>query len=395
MPDNKPGLRDVIAGQTQICWLDEATQNFYYRGYSIQDLAEHCTFQEVAYLLLYGKLPTHYELDDNYHCESFLDNLFLETLSIRTKWSKSGYGRILPTNQDSLVKKNPMDVLGLMVRFAGIMNTSNNDNDSSFVRGLVANELLATVPVFCGMIAYPQIQDFSFVSGMGSRDFLYFLRGAEPDPLDIRALDLAAILYAEHEFNASTFAVRVAASAHTDLYSAVVAGISTLKGDRHGGANENAMKLMLEIGDPSKVSEYLEKFFAQPGARLPGFGHAVYTRSDPRVAILRPWVKKLSEVKGDLRWYEIALALEEAMARRAAEKGKGIPANADLWTAPLYYLLGIPIELYTPLFAAARVAGWCAHYLEVRYENKEPILRPRAEYVGPAPQPYVPIDKRE
>ena len=208
-------------------------------------------------------------------------------------------------------------------------------------------------------------------------------------------MDCALILYAEHEFNAGTFAVRIASSAHTDIFSAIIAGIGTLKGSRHGGANEEAMKMMLEIGMPENVGGFLDRFFATEGARLPGFGHAVYTRGDPRVAILKPWVRELSERKGNMQWYEMCLALEEYMVERAEEKGRGIPANVDLWTAPLYYLLDIPIPLYTPLFAAARVAGWCAHYLEVRHINNEPILRPRAEYIGPAPRPYVPLDQRK
>ncbi len=370
-PTTKPGLRDVIAGQTAICWLDEATQNFYYRGYAIQDLAEHCTFEEVAYLLIYGRLPNRNE-----------NSAFQISLL-----NKQGIPRINIPNIDNLQEMHPMDALAMMVRCDAMSDINYKRPSTLSSDQEIAERLLARMPIFCALIGRPSANPLPYKQ---ADDFLCVLHG-EPSrsEVEVDALDIANTLYAEHEFNASTFAVRVAASAHTDLYSAVVAGISVLKGDRHGGANEKAMKLMLDINDPSKVSEYLEKFFAKPGARLPGFGHAVYTRSDPRVAILRPWVKKLSEAKGDSRWYEIALALEEAMAKRAEEKGKGIPANADLWTAPLYYLLGIPIELYTPLFAAARVAGWCAHYLEVRYENKEPIMRPRAEYIGPAPTPYI------
>ncbi len=381
-PIKKPGLRDVIAGQTSICWLDEPNQNFYYRGYSIQDLAEYSTFEEVAYLMIYGRLPNQRELAT--FGNDLLDYQILPEL-VRNK--------VFPLSLWSN-RAHPMHVLAAMAQADGIYDPFAQ-NDSLTNQLEIAKRLIARLTTFCCYIGTNQKTPFDFaISGNLARDFLKTIRETEPDELEAKVLDLSAILYAEHEFNASTFAVRVAASAHTDLYSAVVAGILVLKGNRHGGANEEAIKLMLEIGDPSKVSEYLEKFFAKPGARLPGFGHAVYTRSDPRVAILRPWVKKLSEAKGDLRWYEIALALEEYMARRAAEKGKGIPANADLWTAPLYYLLGIPIKLYTPLFAAARVAGWCAHYLEVRYQNQEPILRPRAEYVGSTPTPYVQINDR-
>lgn len=372
---NKPGLRDVIAGQTTICWLDEPNQNFYYRGYSIQDLAEHSTFEEVAYLLLYGHLPNEDE-----------DSGFQVRLLHR-----QGKPSINIPNIENLANMHPMDALATMVRLDS-MSDLNRPVSTLSSDLKTAERLIARMPILCALIGRPSANP---IPHLRADDFLCVLRGNSEGPhIERDALDITNTLYAEHEFNASTFAVRIAASAHTDLYSAVVAGISVLKGGRHGGANEEAMKLMLDIGDPSKVSEYLEKYFQKPGARLPGFGHAVYTLSDPRVAILRPWVKKLSEAKDDLRWYEIALALEEYMARRAVEKGKGIPANADLWTAPLYHLLGIPIKLYTPLFAASRVAGWCAHYLEVRYENKEPILRPRAEYVGPTPQVFVPRDRR-
>lgn len=380
----KPGLRDVIAGQTSICWLDEENQNFYYRGYSIQDLAEHSTFEEVAYLMIYGRLPNQRELAT--FQKDLMDYQWPRQIADKEVFSLSIWFH----------RAHPMHLLAAMTQTDGIYDSLPESN--SLVAQLeIAKRLIARLTTFCGYLGRDFLTTplFSANSGRLARDFLRTVRKAEPDELEVRALDLAAILYAEHEFNASTFAVRLAASAHTDLYSAIVGAIGVLKGDRHGGANENAMKKMLEIGEPEKAKKFLDKFFETPGARLPGFGHAVYTRSDPRVAILKPWVKKLSETKGDTRWYEIALAMEEYIAKRAAEKGgRGVPANADLWTAPLYYLLGIPIELYTPIFAASRIAGWCAHYIEVRHQNKEPILRPRAEYVGPM-QRYTPINQRE
>jgi citrate synthase len=175
----------------------------------------------------------------------------------------------------------------------------------------------------------------------------------------------------------------------------MVAGECVLRGPRHGCANEEAMKLMLDVGSPDNVAAYLDRFFQTPGARLPGFGHAVYNlpqSHDPRVDVLRPWVKELSRRKGDTRWYDIAIALEEHMAERmkprVAAGNPNAPANMDLWTAPLYHLLGIEIPLFTPIFAAARVAGWAAHYLELKYVNKEPIIRPRASYVGPEPHSF-------
>jgi citrate synthase len=235
------------------------------------------------------------------------------------------------------------------------------------------------------------------VAGYGyAENILTLFNGSRPDEFDARAMDIALILYTEHEFNAGSFGVRVAASAHSDLYSSVIAGECILRGPRHGCANEEVMKLLLDQGgNPEGVREFCDRFFAQPGARMPGFGHAVYNLPhsfDPRVQILRPWVKELSRRKGDMRWYETILALEEYMAERMkprVERGNpNAPANMDLWTAPLYYLLNIPIPMYTPLFAASRIAGWAAHYLETRYVNAEALLRPRAEYVGPEPRRF-------
>jgi citrate synthase len=229
-----------------------------------------------------------------------------------------------------------------------------------------------------------------------AENILTMFRGERPSEFEARAMDIALILYTEHEFNAGSFGVRIAASAHSDIYSSVVAGECILRGPRHGCANEEVMKILLDQGgEPEKVGAYLDDFFAQPGARLPGFGHAVYNLPhsfDPRVQILRPWVKELSRQKGDMRWYDTIWAMEEYMAERmkprVARGNPNAPANMDLWTAPLYYLLGIPIPMYTPLFAASRIAGWAAHYLETRYVNNEALLRPRAEYVGPEPRPY-------
>jgi citrate synthase len=233
-------------------------------------------------------------------------------------------------------------------------------------------------------------------SGFGYAQNILHLLGKDTDEFSARCMDIALILYTEHEFNAGSFGVRVAAAAHADIYSSAVAGECILKGPRHGSANEESMKLMMDIPSPDKVREYCDNFFAQRGARMPGFGHAVYNLPnsfDPRVNVLRPWVRELSQRKGDMRWYETAIALEEYMAERmkprVAAGNPNAPSNMDLWTAPLYYLLGIPIPMYTPLFAASRISGWLAHYLETRYVNNEPIIRPRADYVGPETHPYT------
>lgn len=387
MDNQKPqvvrGLRDVIAGQTSICFLDELNQRLYYRGYAIEDLAAHSTFEDVAYMLIFGEFD---QLNDEW------SRTYREMFLLRMR---SMPDAVFQTLRSQSREANPMNVLQTLI--AALGNTPSAIQvpigpEDEFAK-IHSISLVASVGYLVGVMArwYGKKRPLRLSTAYESvaKNILYQIYGIEPDEFETRLMDIALILYAEHEFNASTFAVRVAASAHTDIFSAIVAGIGTLRGTRHGGANEAAMKMMLEIGTPENVRAWCDKFFETPGARLPGFGHAVYTRGDPRVPILRPLVRELSERKGDMRWYEIGVALEEYMDGRAAQKGRGIPANMDLWTAPLYYLLDIPISMYTPLFAASRVAGWCAHYLEVRYENNEPIIRPRAEYIGPAPRPFV------
>ncbi|MDA2936367.1 citrate/2-methylcitrate synthase [Patescibacteria group bacterium AH-259-L05] len=370
----RPGLRDVIAGETKICLLDETRQDFYYRGYSIKELAQKATFEDVIYILLFDDDPLEERL-------SLQSQLFLHR------------DAIVNTLRTQNRNAHPMDILATLIRtFGNEVYSLDATEDQESVEKF-ALSLTFDVGYLAGImkrwyerrrpLIMPEIYDSV------AKNILYQMKGRKPDEFEEHLMDLALILYAEHEFNASTFAVRLAASAHTDIFSAIVCGIGTLRGSRHGGANENAMRIMLEIKNPENVRKYVNRFLKTPGARLPGFGHAVYTQGDPRVPIIKPWVKELSERKRDTRWYEIALALEEYMAERAKEKNRGIPANIDLWTAPLYYLLGIPIPFYTPLFASARIAGWCAHYLEVRHNPKVPILRPRAQYIGPQPRPFL------
>ncbi|MEK7636067.1 MAG: citrate/2-methylcitrate synthase [Patescibacteria group bacterium] len=378
-------LRDVIAGQTSICELDEENHRFYYRGYSIEGLAEHCTFEEVAHLLLMGKLP------DAFCLEQFRTNLrkLAETAFTRKPIRDIARG---------YAYAHKMDVLSAMVREEGLVQGKFADQETGSLEEAVkhAANLVALMSMYCCFIAKRKGVPFNseLITSSPAKNILLTFLGSRPDEFQVHLMNVAMILYAEHEFNAGTFAVRVAASAHTDIYSAILCGISTLRGTRHGGANEEAMKMLLAIGTPENVRVWCDKFFEKPESRLPGFGHAVYKLRDPRVGIMKPLLREFSQRGADMRWYEMCLALEEYMAERFLKHGKFIPANIDLWTAPMYYIMGIPINLYTPLFAAARVAGWCAHYLEVRNILNEPILRPRAEYIGSEPRPYVPIEKR-
>jgi citrate synthase len=379
--EHRPGLREVIAGETQICILDEQKSRVYIYGYSLEELVEKHSYEEVAHLTLFGELPQGKVFGPP------------EDATLQKVWT---------TLSNEPQAAHPMGLLRTAMSSFGNQVDARGERELSYeAERDAAMELTPNIGYLVGQVA-------RHVGGAGWRapeaglgypeNILTLFHDERPSEFDARAMDVALILYTEHEFNAGSFGVRIAASAHSDLYSSVIAGECILRGPRHGCANEEVMKILLDQGgDPDKAASYLEAFFDKPGARLPGFGHAVYNLPhsyDPRVAILRPWVKELSRQKGDMRWYETLLAMEEYMAERMkprVERGQpNAPANMDLWTAPLYYLLGIPIPMYTPLFAASRIAGWAAHYLETRYVNNEPILRPRAAYVGPEARTYEP-----
>jgi citrate synthase len=377
--ETRLGLRDVIAGESHICLLDEKESRVYYFGHSIEELVENEPYETVAYLTLFGELPK--------------TKPFAFAAPDEAKLR-----RVWQTLSQEPATAHPMGLLRTAMSSLG--NQGSLPASNLEAERAAALELVPEIGYLVGMVARhasgrawaaPRA-DYSY-----AQNILTLLQDRKADDFAERAMNVALILYTEHEFNAGSFGVRVAASAHSDIFSSVVAGECILRGPRHGFANEEVMRILLEIPGPSGVKAYLDNFFAQPGARLPGFGHAVYNlpqSHDPRVDILRPWVRELSRRKGEMRWYETCLALEAYMAERmkprVARGNPNAPANMDLWTAPLYYLLGIPIPLYTPLFAASRIAGWCAHYLETRYVNNEPLIRPRAGYVGPQPVAYTP-----
>jgi citrate synthase len=379
--ERRPGLRDVIAGETKICLLDEQISRVFIYGYSLEELVEHHSYEETAYLTLYGELPT--------------------TRNVLGAPDEPVLRAVWDTLGTEPRQAHPMGLL------RSGMSSYGNRVDAAGGHSLTYEAERDAALVLTPHVGYMVGQVHRHVEGMGwlapsagqsyAENILTLFRNERPDEFEARCMDMALILYTEHEFNAGSFGVRVAASAHSDLYSSVIAGECILRGPRHGCANEEVMKILMDQGgNPDTAAAFLDNFFAQPGARLPGFGHAVYNLPhsyDPRVQILRPWVKELSRRKGDMRWYETLLAFEEYMTDRMkprVERGQpNAPANMDLWTAPLYYLLGIPIPMYTPLFAASRIAGWAAHYLETRYVNNEPILRPRGEYTGPQPREFM------
>jgi 2-methylcitrate synthase/citrate synthase II len=364
MADYSPGLEGVIAGETAICTLGE--DGLRYRGYGIADLAARCSFEEVAYLLLHDDLPTPAEL------AGFTAALTAE--------------RALPAVLTDLARRipahaPPMDALRSAVSFAAHFDPDQGD-DSPAANRRKAIRLLARVPALLG--AWHAAREgrpapAPAAGGAHAGYLLEQLTGAPAEPAAQQAMNVSLILYAEHEFNASTFAARVTVSSLSDLYSGVVSAIGTLKGPLHGGANEAAMRMLLEVGEPARAESWvLERL--ERREKIMGFGHRVVRQGDARVPILYAAGAALARARGDTRWMETADVIQATV-----EREKGLKPNVDFPCAWVYYLLGLPVDLYTPIFVAARVAGWSAHIMEQLANNR--IMRPRALYVGRAAVP--------
>jgi 2-methylcitrate synthase/citrate synthase II len=362
-----PGLEGIVAGITRISDIDSKAQSLMYRGYDIRELAEKSTFEAVAYLLLYGELPSASAFES-----------FQQELAAHCQ---------LPESVISLLKSlpataNPMDTLRASIDLLALLDP--DAEDSSRVANLrKATRLLAKLPA---LVAYGyqlprQLKTVPIPAGVMSQSerFLTLIQGKTPDPLLVKIMDVSLITYAEHGFNASTFSSRVTVSTLSDLYSGIISAIGTLKGPLHGGANEEAMKMLLSIGEPEQAEAWVKNAVANK-QKLMGFGHREYKNGDPRAPILMAWGKKLSELLGDTRWYQIAEVVEQYVV-----KEKAIFPNVDYPTAFIYYLMELPIEIYTPIFALARVAGWSAHIMEQLENNR--LIRPKAIYQGPDLRP--------
>jgi citrate synthase len=366
------GLEDVVALESRICFIDGKLGRLLYDGYDIRDLAARSTFEEVAYLLWYGRLPTRAQLDD---------------LAARF-----GQLRTLPAEVAHLVdafpaSAHPMDVLRTTVSALALFEPEETRPGASSIGG--AQRLTAVLPTILGQFHRRRagLPALAPKPGLSAAAYLlYALLNREPNELETRALDVALILHADHELNASTFAARVTASTLSDLYSAITSAIGTLKGPLHGGANERVMELLEEIGTVDLVEEVVKAKLGRH-ERIMGFGHRVYKVEDPRATILREWSRKLGESKGNLRYYELLRKVEEVVHRE-----KGLYPNVDLYSGSVYALLGIPRDLFTPIFAASRVSGWTAHVLE-EYQDLR-LIRPTAKYVGATDLKYVPIAER-
>lgn len=365
------GLRGQTVGQTAIATVGKAGRGLTYRGYQIETLAENARFEEVAYLLLYGKLPAQAELAAY---QTRLKGLRGLPVSLREVLE-----RIPP-------EAHPMDV---MRTGCSMLGTLEPEGDFSRQRD-VADRLLAVFPsILCywhrwardGRRIEVETEDESIAGHL-----LRMLQGREPEKLHVEAMNASLILYAEHEFNASTFACRVCASTLSDFYSAVAAGIGTLRGPLHGGANEAAMALIERFATPAEARAGVLEMLARR-EKIMGFGHAVYRERDPRNAVIKSWAKRLSEAAGDTRLFEISEAIETLMWDE-----KRLFANLDFFSATAYHMMGVATPLFTPLFVVSRITGWSAHIIEQRAHNV--LIRPSADYVGPDNQEWVPLEAR-
>jgi citrate synthase len=367
------GLEGVVAGESEICYIDGSAGTLSYRGFNIHTLAEYATFEEVIYLLWNGSLPTSAEL-----------------AKLKVDLAAN---RALPPYVVQFLKSNgispPMDVLRTAVSMLSLYDPVAKDTSSDANR-LKAIKLVAQTSTIVTTFnrlrnERPVVPDDPNL-GLAA-NFLYTLSGKRPDEVMERAFDVALILHADHELNASTFAARVTAATLSDIYSAATSAIGALKGPLHGGANEDVIKMLLAVGDPEKAVARAHDMFAHK-IKIPGFGHRVYKTEDPRATHLRTLSEELGKRTGQENLYLMSKRVEETVRTE-----KRLNANVDFYSASTYYSLGIPIDLFTPIFAVSRMAGWTAHILEQYHNNR--LIRPRAEYLGkPDGQPWVPIGER-
>ncbi len=367
------GLEEVIAASTRLSDVDGKAGRLWYVGYVIEDLAAHSTFEEVVYLLQSLHLPTEMQLDDIHErlvsereISTFLANL-MPTLAQQT---------------------SPMSMLRTSVSAASAYDPDGWEQ-SPEANERKALRLVARIPTMIAM--YHRLRTDQEVVPPNPKlphaaNFLWMILGDEPDQDDAAVLDTTLILYADHTMNASTFTARVIASTLADMHSAITGAIAALKGPLHGGANEEAMKMLEEVGDPANAERYIKDKLARH-ERVMGFGHRVYKNQDPRAVVLRRLAEETGRRKGETRWFDISAEIE-----RVVGEEKGLHANVDFYAASVYHYLGIPHDLMTPVFALARMSGWTAHVREQYSDNR--LIRPESEYIGPRDLTYVPIEQR-
>jgi citrate synthase len=373
-PTNR-GLEDVVAGSSSICYIDGENGILAYRGIDIHELADNATFEEVTYLLWHGRLPTRTELVE---------------FSLQLARERKLDAQIISLLRQAPRHALPMDVLRTIVSSLSFFDPEEkvNTKDANYHKAQRIFSQIAMVVAAYDRIrkGLPLIEPDRTLSHSGN--FLLMLNGERPSETAIRALDISLILSADHEWNASTFAARVVAATLSDMHSAVTAGIGALKGPLHGGANEAVFKILIEIDENgADPVEYVKGMFSQK-AKVPGFGHRVYTTEDPRATHLRRMSRDLGYSSGQTKWFEYSKAIEDFINAE-----KHLNANVDFYSASTYHTLGIDVDLFTPLFAVSRIAGWTAHVMEQLNDNR--LIRPRADYIGPVyPAKWIPIDER-
>jgi len=369
------GLREIVAAQTRLSDIDGQAGRLWYVGYDIHDLAGRTSYEEVVHLLHELRLPNQKELDR-------LTDFMIEEREV----SKFLRDDLMPTLAQ---QTSPMSMLRTSVSAASAYDPDGWD-DSADADRRKALRLISKTPTLLAM--YHRMRTGQEIVTPNTKlphaaNFLHMLLGLEPSKEDAEVIDTTFVLYADHTMNASTFTARIVASTLADMFSAITAAIAALKGPLHGGANEESMKMLEEVGSPDRAEAYVRDRLERH-QKVMGFGHAVYKTMDPRAVVLKRLSKETGERHGDTSWYEISEAIERTVAEQ-----KGLFPNVDFYAASVYHTLGIPTDLMTPIFAIARMAGWTAHVREQYADNR--VIRPSSEYVGPRDRTWVPIDERE
>jgi len=369
------GLEGVVAARSRLCQIDGAAGKLYYVGYPIEELAQGSTFEEMAFLMWHTRLPKQEELE-----------------ALKAEFIKS---RALPQQVIDFIAQlphtsHPMDALRTVVSLLSTFDHNpERSPEANLHRAVSLTAQLPTIVATFHRLRQNQKPIAPHPKLGHAANFLYMLQGVEPDDNIAKVMDIAMILHVDHEMNASTFASLVTASTLSDLYSAICAGVGALKGPLHGGANEAVLKMLQEISDPKNVDAFVDDVLAKK-KRIVGFGHRVYKNYDPRARILKEYARRMSEKTKFSRYFKINDKLEKVMVER---KGKqGIFPNVDLYSGIVYHQMGIATDLFTPIFAIARVAGWTAHVIEYWQENR--LFRPNSIYEGPGPRAFVPISQR-
>ena len=374
----KRGLEGVLVAESSLSQIDGDAGRLVYRGYDIDDLARDASYEEVLYLLWHGELPTPALLDafrEGMAAERGLDPEMLDVIECLARADES-----------------PMAVMRTVTSMLSAYDLDADGDDTQSIPANVRKGRRITAKLPTALAAFDRLrrgaEPVAPSPDLGhAANFLYMLNGEEPDEVAAETFDMALVLHADHGVNASTFSARVTASTLADIHSAVTSAVGTLSGALHGGANQNVMRMLLEVAESDKEPLRWVRDALAEGRRVAGFGHRVYNVKDPRAQILGEYSQALGEAAGDEKWFRYSETIEEFMAEE-----KGIAPNVDFYSASMYYQMGIPIDIYTPIFTISRVGGWIAHVLEQWEDNR--LIRPRARYVGPSPREFVPAEER-